>query len=680
MAAADPSRPALDFGGEAGHALLEDAPGVLRVEGPYHSGVRLSAGVVRDATAVRGLSITGEPGTRTPLAAGARARPGESAAQEPTARGSGGRAWLTRLTPLGRVELEAGPDGWPESIRLRYSIDGGRHWLRLPRAELHNLRNVPGHVRLSFDLHGVVADALGVFDPADAPASVGLAAFAADKPAWAEAPDAPGVAAALTGMWLQYGPALTEVKLSGTGWQPNPPPLEGGMVGLDSAEWADINTRKLSVSPDPDLRRRVEDMLVKQRSGEDGYVWASPDFEKHLEHSRHYTTNAQYAEGVARHFLWNRDPAFLDRKNPQGRSVLDRGRAALDQLLGDFGGEAGLVRIDDPANDGTPSGLPNNYWDVWRFGGVDGLLNAQAYEAVLGWAELEKAIGERAREMRLREVAQKMEASMPEALWNPDTGRFVGAINVEGEKHDYGFPFVNLAVLAAGLGDDAQATSVFDWLDGRRLVAGDTSKGADIYHWGLAPRSNTLSAESRGGVSFEDWGGSLGVNNDGPGSWGRNSQNGGAIFCVSSDDLLARLRWLGPDAALERLGGIAAAFAEDGLRRMPVTRFGHNTVLGVQGPFPESGLVPLFALEGFLGVEPVSGGLRVTPRLPSGWDSFRVSGVCFAGETFDIEAVRAGVAKIETDADGRRVVTVPVDAAALLAPDHTLQTLPEPTP
>lgn len=179
---------------------------------------------------------------------------------------------------------------------------------------------------------------------------------------------------------------------------------------------------------------------------------------------------------------------------------------------------------------------------------------------------------------------------------------------------------------------------------------------------------------------FEDWGGSLGVNDDGPGSWGRNSQNGGAIFCVSSDDLLARLRWLGPDAALERLGGIAAAFAEDGLRRMPVTRFGHNTVLGVQGPFPESGLVPLFALEGFLGVEPVSGGLRVTPRLPSGWDSFRVSGVCFAGETFDIEAVRAGVAKIETDADGRRVVTVPVDAAALLAPDHTLQTLPEPTP
>ena len=147
---------------------------MLRVEGPYHSGVRLSAGVVRDATAVRGLSITGEPGTRTPLAAGARARPGESAVQEPTARGSGGRAWLTRLTPLGRVELEAGPDGWPESIRLRDSIDGGRHWLRLPRAELHNLRNVPGHVRLSFDLHGVVADALGVFDPADAPASVGL--------------------------------------------------------------------------------------------------------------------------------------------------------------------------------------------------------------------------------------------------------------------------------------------------------------------------------------------------------------------------------------------------------------------------------------------------------------------------------------------------------------------------
>jgi len=43
----------------------------------------------------------------------------------------------------------------------------------------------------------------------------------------------------------------------------------------------------------------------------------------------------------------------------------------------------------------------------------------------------------------------------------------------------------------AGMARPDQAAAILDWIDGRRDVAGDTSRRADIYHWRFGPRSTT---------------------------------------------------------------------------------------------------------------------------------------------------------------------------------------------
>ena len=321
--------------------------------------------------------------------------------------------------------------------------------------------------------------------------------------------------------------------------------------------------------------------------------------------------------------------------------------------------------------------MPNNYWDTWRFGGADALLNVQAHDALRLWAELERAAGAPADAAPYDAAADAIARRFAGTFFSEATGRVVGAVDVRGESHDYGFTFVNLPAVASGLLDDRQTASVFDWLDGRRIVPGDASAGDDIYAFGFAPRGNTRDAAFDGGAWWQGWGGRLDPTGDGAAAYGRNVQNGGAILYVSYYDLHARLRALGPDGAAARLGAIAAEFARDGLRRQPVTpRYGHNTVVGVQGPFPESGLVPVFALDGLLGVRPTAGGLRIAPRLPGDWPSLRVNGVSYAGRAYDVLATRGGAAGV-SDEGGRRVVTVPDGVTAVLSPVGTLAVSPE---
>jgi hypothetical protein len=62
-------------------------------------------------------------------------------------------------------------------------------------------------------------------------------------------------------------------------------------------------------------------------------------------------------------------------------------------------------------------------------------------------------------------------------------GRFVGWIDSDGKAHDYGYTFLNLEAVRHGFANQEQAKAIVDWVSGRREVAGDTSTGADIYHW-----------------------------------------------------------------------------------------------------------------------------------------------------------------------------------------------------
>ena len=110
--------------------------------------------------------------------------------------------------------------------------------------------------------------------------------------------------------------------------------------------------------------------------------------------------------------------------------------------------------------------------------------------------------------------------------------------------HDYGFTFLNNEAVYHGFATEEQAKSIDDWIRGERMVAGDTSTGADIYHWRFGPRSTTLR-----NIDYYVW------NWSAPESvpWGNQVQDGGSVLGWSYHDLMARLKTAGPDAAAARL-------------------------------------------------------------------------------------------------------------------------------
>ena len=227
--------------------------------------------------------------------------------------------------------------------------------------------------------------------------------------------------------------------------------------------------------------------------------------------TRHPITNANFVRGSAEYFAWTADVPFL-------RANLGRMRKALRFAIGEFGvRERGLVHVPwvghdgrsglEVAPDGTKTlrpgrGVGNNYWDLLPFGGDDALATIYLYDALRRMAALEAEVaghpnwstpadGEPFAADDLFKLADAVKARAGRAFWSEEAGRFLGWRDTSGRAQDFGFTFVNTEAIAYGLATDEQARRIYDWLDGRRIVAGDTSQGADIYHWRFGPRSTT---------------------------------------------------------------------------------------------------------------------------------------------------------------------------------------------
>ena len=144
-------------------------------------------------------------------------------------------------------------------------------------------------------------------------------------------------------------------------------------------------------------------------------------------------------------------------------------------------------------------------------------------------------------------------------FYNPETGRLVIGINeYNGKVLDFGHLYLNLEAVCADIPSPEQQLSIMKWIDGQRIVYGDTSTGKDIYFYEFAPRFNTLDTEIQGGC--------LGFMRDENfyyrfyryeyNTWSRQVQNGGAVIAWSYYDLVARAKVLGIDNALRRLNEI----------------------------------------------------------------------------------------------------------------------------
>ncbi|HOB76816.1 MAG TPA: glycosyl hydrolase family 65 protein, partial [Phycisphaerae bacterium] len=290
------------------------------------------------------------------------------------------------------------------------------------------------------------------------------------------------------------------------------------------------------------------------------------------------------------------------------------------------------------------------YWDLLPFGGEDALATIYYYDALLDLAELEELIAKHPEwnvatgadafdPADLRAHAREVRDYGTKRFWNEKTGRF-GTVDLDGRFYDFGFTFLNNEAVYYGFATPEQARSIHAWLSGARIVEGDTSQGADIYHWRFGPRSTT-----KRNIDYYFWG------------WvdpesipfGNQVQDGGGVLGFSFHDLMARLMTAGPDDAARRLGEICAWFDETqaagGYRAYysdPAkgTLQGGNVPggLGLDKEFFESILVPQVMLYGFLGFKPTADGCVISPRLPADWPSLTITRIHLHDHVLDISA------------------------------------------
>ena len=396
--------------------------------------------------------------------------------------------------------------------------------------------------------------------------------------------------------------------------------------------------------------------------------------------SRHPTNNSVFVTGCCDYFNWTGDLEFLRKSLPRMRTALSFSMGEFDTkesgcVLVPWVGHCGRTGFLNTPNGGkklfSGRGIGNNYWDLLPFGHKDFLATLYFYAALRDMVDLQRMIDRHPEWELPRPPAELSAAAMcrhaeeirvrsGQMFWNDETGRFVACIDMDGQRHDYGFTFLNLEAIYYGFTTKAQAKSILDWVSGRRIVESDTSRGKDIYHWRFAPRATTLRNE--------DW--YMWVwhrPEDIP--WGGQVQDGGAVLGWSYHDLMARLKTTGPDDAWNRLQEILAWFAEvqaEGGYRSYYGKPGRGSLqgggtpggLGLDHEFMESVLVPQVMLYGFLGLQPTGEGFTITPRLPKRWPSLEVTGIHVQNHLVDVTAYRDGRIRIAPRRTGPELLRV----------------------
>ncbi len=372
--------------------------------------------------------------------------------------------------------------------------------------------------------------------------------------------------------------------------------------------------------------------------------------------TRHTINDSNFIRGCHDYFMWTGDLGFL-------RSQMGRIRAAMRFNMNEFDtrrrrcvyttwtgheGRTGVRVVDGKKTVLPNEGIGGNYWDLLPFGGEDALSSIYYYDAVLDLADLEQAINEHPQWCiakgaeafdcgDLRRHAAEVKAYCSRRFWSDRNGR-LGTVDLDGVMHDYGFTFLNNEAIYYGFVTPDQASSIRDWISGRRIVEGDTSTGADIYHWRFGPRSTT-----RRNIDYYYWGWS----NPESIPWGYQVQDGGAVLGFSYHDLMARLKVSGADDAWARLKEILTWFDETqaagGYRayyKDPSrgTMQGGNVPggLGLDKEFFESVLVPQVMIYGFLGLRPSAEGLRLDPKLPRDWPELTITRIHLHERVLDI--------------------------------------------
>jgi hypothetical protein len=318
--------------------------------------------------------------------------------------------------------------------------------------------------------------------------------------------------------------------------------------------------------------------------------------------TRHADTNARFILACWRYWRWSGDDAFLRRQ-------ADRIRHAMRYQLRELHGSEGLIVTQSKDIQGRHQDQGNNYWDILPFGHLDAYANAVFYGSLEAMDEMETALAG-SRESYIPPdygaLRRKAHVRFDTVFWDDAKGRYIGCVDVDGNRHDYGFTFVNIEALYYGLGDAEKAKRIYRWMETEPTSSGK----ADTYtRFVFAPRATTLHnpmwkpdappAELRDPAKpwwVSWWKGT---------PYEEQCQDGGAILYVSYFDLMVRLRYFGPDNAWKRWQEIIGRY------RLPDRLSGGAPLytgekpqqedagqVGVDYPFPESGMVPASCFTG----------------------------------------------------------------------------------
>lgn len=161
----------------------------------------------------------------------------------------------------------------------------------------------------------------------------------------------------------------------------------------------------------------------------------------------------------------------------------------------------------------------------------------------------------------------------------------------------------------------------------------------DIYSaWGWAPRATTRKNNFNYVFLWE------GVMVP----WGVQLEDGGADLYEVGFDVMARARYSSGDDAYSKMKSVLERFSlPDRLCGGPPLYLGENPedelqagAVGVDVPFPESGVAPAAFLHAILGIEATPTRLSIRPKLPSTMEWARVTNVAWRGRTLTITVYR----------------------------------------
>ncbi|MHB0997675.1 MAG: glycosyl hydrolase family 65 protein [Armatimonadota bacterium] len=415
----------------------------------------------------------------------------------------------------------------------------------------------------------------------------------------------------------------------------------------------------------PKWTGKIKQMRISLAPGESGVKFAIDSFFTVYD-TRHTINNPIFVMACWNYYRWTGDIDFL-------RGNINRMREALRYQQTELGGlKYNNIRNQWIGHDGRPGwvlnpdgsktihpgrGVGSNYWDILPFGWDDMYATSQYYASTLMMAEMEEAIlanpgwgiptGAQAFDpifLRKHAAAVKKEANRK--FWDDKKGRFVACIDSDGKSHDYGFTFLNLDAIWYGIASDDHAKKIMSWISGKRIIEGDTSTGADIYHWRFGPRATT-----KRNIEWycQGWTAPEGI------PWGGQVQDGGAVLGFSFYDLWARMNVLGPDDAWNRLSEIMKWEDEvtkaGGYRKYYSDASKENTLqgggtaggLGIDAEFFESSLLPSIATLGFLGLNPGASELRISPKLPKQCPEMGMSNLLYHNSRLDIKVANDSI-------------------------------------